>query len=82
MKLFIKHKQIHRFREQTYGYKCRWKGLRAEIVREFDMYISLYLKWITHCIAQPKWEKFWKRIDTCICIIESFVFYLTLLQHF
>ena len=47
MKLFTKQKQIHRLREQTYGYKCRWKGGAAEIVREFDMYISLYLKWIT-----------------------------------
>ena len=39
MKLFTKQKQIHRLREQTYGYKCRWKGGAAEIVREFDMYI-------------------------------------------
>ena len=44
MNLFMKQKQTHRLREQTYGY---WG---EEIVREFgiDMYTLLYLKWITN----------------------------------
>ena len=47
MKLFIKQKQTHRLREQTYGHQ--WEGWGRGIVREhgIDMYTLLYLKWIT-----------------------------------
>ena len=62
-------KQTHRLREWIYG--CWKKGWEEGIVREFgmDMYILLYLKWITkksYCIAQgtllnvmwqPGWEE-------------------------
>ena len=45
MNLFTNQKQTHRLKEQTDGYLV-W----ADIVREFgtDMYILLYLKWITN----------------------------------
>ena len=47
MNLLTKQKQIHRFKEQTYGY---WGEQGEGIVRKFgmDMYAQLYLKWITN----------------------------------
>ena len=48
MNLFTK--QIHRLREQTYGYWVVGGEWRRGIVREFgmDLYTLLYLKWITN----------------------------------
>ena len=48
MNLFLKQKQAHKLREQTYGY---WGEVwRERIVREFgiDMYTLQYLKCITN----------------------------------
>ena len=44
MNLFIKQKETHRLRKQTYG--CQGE----EVVRDFGkvMYTLLYLKWITN----------------------------------
>ena len=46
--LFTKQKKTHRLREQTYG--CWGKGWGEGRVREFgnNMYILLYLKWMTN----------------------------------
>ena len=46
------YKTNHRLREQTYG--CQGKGWGEDIVREFgiNMYILLYLKWMTNKVLQ------------------------------
>ena len=48
MNLLTKQKQTHRFRERNYSYQG--EGWGEGIAGEFriDMYILLYLKWITN----------------------------------
>ena len=75
MTLYRKKKQTHRLRKQTYSYQ-RKGGFWIR-----DWYIHIYttvtnkdLLYNTRNSAQysiiPQLGKFWKRIDTCICITE------------
>ena len=73
--------------EQAYG--CQWERVEGEgIVRVFgmDMYTLLYLKWITDrdllystgnsaqcCVAAWIGGEFGGRMDTCLCMAESFL---------
>ena len=78
--VITEQKETHRLRKWTYS--CRGEG----IVRDFGkvIYTLLYLKWMTNkdllystwnsaqCYVQPGWEGFQGRMDTCICMAESF----------
>ena len=48
MNLFIKQKQIHRLREQIYGYEGVSVGEGIDSEFRIDMYTLLYLKCITN----------------------------------